>query len=479
MIIHKIIIFLVISVLFAVSLAAQASSLVPSAATSSKQSITATIAGSSFLGGIADIETNTYAAALGLNSGNLSYPVIHSSLAAAEVEIPNDGSVVANFNSIFSTSATSFSSEPLFSRAAALSQSSVIAVVAAAPPFDPSILNLEWEFNAFSLQAEPTSAFAYIRDTINIVQSVGDTGVQVMELGFYTFLENGKQTIGFLGDSAVTQVLESWFDSNTTQAGNQVTLNISPDNLNIDFALTPQEFLVLRIDHEHTEISYEAPPVAIRQVEEKVGHLALSDDNDQVYWDASAGVLSFDSLPINTLTTQLNQQYDNDVLNGGYLEIDPLKLLTNADGRDYFLGEELRLVDKNDNIIYRASLPSIVFDDALFADQGFNMFAPILNILEVNLNASDWLQDNHLDKLNFSSLLLPELFIGFDPLNSGDGIWNQDFNAPVTTFLSFSGVPSAIPEPSVFLLYMLALVNLLLIRKVNTTAVAVSPEWIN
>ncbi|NOR79975.1 MAG: PEP-CTERM sorting domain-containing protein, partial [Methyloprofundus sp.] len=45
-----------------------------------------------------------------------------------------------------------------------------------------------------------------------------------------------------------------------------------------------------------------------------------------------------------------------------------------------------------------------------------------------------------------------------------------DFSAPVTTVLSFSGVPSAVPEPSILFLFMMGLVNLLLFCR---------PPWIS
>lgn len=447
-------------------------SLIPLATTSSNQKITATIKGSSLLYGEAIVKTNSYALALSLNPGTLTYPAIHSALASAEVQIPNDGATIATFNSAFNTTAKTFSSEPLFSRSAATGQSSVYAVATAS---SPAIINLDWTFNELSLRAEPTSTFAYISDTVHVVQAT-TTGIQETVTGFFSFLENGKQTTGFLGNTDVTQVLKNWFDSNTTQAGNQVTLNANPDKLNIDIALAPQqELFLLRIDDVHTEISYEAPAVATKQTDEKIGHLASHGDHNRLHWDKNTGLLSFDRLPINLLTNDLNQQYADDQLSDGYLEIDPLQLAINLDGRKYFVGNEFRLVDNNGDVLYRASLPGIVFDDTLFANQGFNLFAPILNILEAKPDESNWLQD-YLTKVNIASLLLPELFIGFNPANSNDDMWQQSFDAPTTTFLSFSGVPSRIQsndvsEPGVFMLFSLGLLNLLVLRQYRNRTV--------
>ncbi|MCF7971683.1 MAG: hypothetical protein K9L22_11040 [Methylococcaceae bacterium] len=468
MTIYKFMVFPVTTIVMAmVSLTVQASLVTPLATTFSDQSITASIQGGTLLYGVSSIETKTDAMALSMGSDTQAYPAIHASLASAEVYILGDETALANINSAFRTFASAFSSEPLFSRAAAMSQSSVYAEVLPSLSV-PSVLNLNWRFNALGLQAESSSSFAYLSDTINVVQAIA-TGIKEIQFGFYTFLENGQQTTGFFGDTSITQILENWFDHNMTQNGSQVALNANSDNLNIDLTLILEELLFLRIDHAHTEISYEAPPVAIHQVGDQVGYLAMSDDNNKLHWDAGLGLLSFDSLPINTLSNNFNQQYQDDPLTSAYLEIDPLQRLTDVDGRHYFMGNELRLVDGQGAILYKASLPSIVFDDALYADQGFNLFAPILNILELNAGTSDWLQDNYLNNLDFSSLLLPELFVGFNPLNNGENLWNKDFSAPASAVLSFSGVPSQVPavvaEPSGLMLFSLGFVTLCLKRR--------------
>jgi hypothetical protein len=237
--------------------------------------------------------------------------------------------------------------------------------------------------------------------------------------------------------------------------------------LNVDIPLlTHNGLVVLGIDNTHTEISYEAPPAAAYQVEDKIGHFAPDSKSGQVHWDADRKILSFDDLSINTLTNEFNQHYENDPLNGGMLEIDPLQLITSYDGREYFAGKELRLVDKNGNVLYRASLPNLVFDDRLFESQGFNMFAPILNILEADGNNSNWLRD-YLSKTGLDSLLLPELFIGFDPVDNAGNIWKHNFNAAAKTILSFGGaplkVPTAVPLPNSFILFALGLAGLSII----------------
>ena len=431
-------------------------SFIPQAATSSNQVITATIDGSSILFGTVSAQTQTYAMAISANTGALTYPAFHLAQSSAQVLIPtNLNNTVGTFYSAFDTSATAFSSQPLFSRSSAIGQSSIYAWIT---PSLSSSLNLDWQINQLNLIAEPTSTFSYMSDIVNVVQQTASGLVRETVGGFYTFLENGKQTIGFVGDNVVSQAFKSWFDSNTTLAGNQLTLNQNAVSLSVDISLPKHETpFFLGIETFHTEASYEAPPVATNQVDEKIGYLGSGADSNQLHWDANSGTLSFDRLPINTLTTFFGSQYPDDPLYGGYLEIDPLQLLTQADGRDYFFGKEIRLVDSKGKILFKASLPSIVFDNELFKKNGFNLFAPILNILAADPSASKWLQD-YLSKSNINSLLLPELFIGFDP-NNGD-VWSDSFSAPVKTVLSFTGVQS-VPEPSVIMLLAFGFIALI------------------
>ena len=112
--------------------------LIPMATTSSNQSITATIDGSGLIYGLSTIETNAYAIAVSTNPGILNYPAIHASLASASVQAPVNETAIATFDSSYITLAKSFTSEPLFSRAAASSQSTAYALVA---PSSASYLN--------------------------------------------------------------------------------------------------------------------------------------------------------------------------------------------------------------------------------------------------------------------------------------------------------------------------------------------------
>lgn len=426
-----------------------ASSFNPLASTSSNQSINVTINGGNVLSGESAIQTRSNTVAVASQQGEEPSPSEHLSQASIFVDTPINGTTIASINSSFNTFASSTFNEPLFSRAAAISQSSIASQVA---PATSSALNLDWKFSTFNLQAEPTSSFAFISDAIIIRQTLG-TNSQQNIIGFYTFLENGKQTTGFVGNPEEIQAMEEWFANNMVQTGNSLGLIENSDSLNIDINLLESEndSLLVHVENYHTETSYEAPPAATNQVGNTAGHTYFEEEDRtyQLHWDADSRFLSFDKMPINTLINTQNQHNQNDPLSNGYIEIDPLYLLTHLDGRDYFLGGELRLYDEHDQLVFRASLPSIAFDDKLFESQGFNMFAPILNILEADPIASNWLQENFFSNITVDSSLLPVLFIGFDPLCIDSDLWNEDFDAPLTALLSFSdGHPSTHRTPS-------------------------------
>ncbi|WP_152565146.1 hypothetical protein [Methylobacter sp. BBA5.1] len=462
---HRIIIFQLTGLFIvasSLSLNAQATS-IPFAETSSDLVITVSIPDSVPLYSLANASSETYTRAVSTSTGQQTSPTMHSAIASAMVQIPNDGETTATFHNTFHTASGAFSAEPLFSKGAAIGHGSVVNLTNTTSSF----LNLNWDFTKFNLKTEPVSAFAYISDTINITQLSASGLRTTSSYGFFTFVENGKHTTEFLGDFNVADSLRNWFDDNIMHFQNQLMLKEDAQALNVDIPLlTHNGLVVLGIDNTHTEISYEAPPAAAYQVEDKIGHFAPDSKSGQVHWDADRKILSFDDLSINTLTNEFNQHYENDPLNGGMLEIDPLQLITSYDGREYFAGKELRLVDKNGNVLYRASLPNLVFDDRLFESQGFNMFAPILNILEADGNNSNWLRD-YLSKTGLDSLLLPELFIGFDPVDNAGNIWKHNFNAAAKTILSFGGaplkVPTAVPLPNSFILFALGLAGLSII----------------
>ncbi|QBQ53958.1 hypothetical protein [Nitrosococcus wardiae] len=381
----------------------------------------------------------------------------------------NNPVTVATFQSEHRTTAESSSLKPLFSRSATISEGLVSNFLMQNAfttntflpfkSFSP-FLNLNWDIDRLKIKSEPTSALSYMRDTVEVVQQSGEQ-TKTTTIGFISFLENGKESTIYFEDPT-SKIIENWFNTNIDRDDNQLILKRNPDNLSVsvpllDDFLSPQQNLILNLKNTHIELSYEAPPRAALQVGQSIGHKIVGESEEfQMHWDKTENILYFDRLPIN-----ITKKYKKDPLNGGYIEIDPLIHFASLDGREYFSGTEIRLVDRMGNVLYRASLPTLVFEDEIFQSQGFNMFAPILNISEANLNLSSWLQD-YFKEITFDSMLLPELFLGFDQTKIGSDIWNQNFNTPVSAILSFSGPePSTVPEPTTLLLFSLGFIYLI------------------
>ncbi|MGR6034652.1 MAG: hypothetical protein ACU4EQ_10580 [Candidatus Nitrosoglobus sp.] len=466
--------------------------LIPSAETESKITITAQITG----GGYSDNNgiylvpspstlvgayTTTYTNAISMNpilprteiaSGALGQTInVHAASSSSSVSlnlgtnittggIDNDPATIAIFQGEHSTFAAALSPQPLFSKAGAASQGFISNFIIQNaftsdnfPPsnsFNPS-LNLTWGIDQLKIKSEPTTALAYMRDTMEIMQYSGGKSTTTT-IGFISSSENGKESTQYF-EYPTTKTIEDWFNTNVESTPNQLILKDAPDNFSIsipllDEFLNPQQHLALSLQNDHTEFSYEAPPRATIQVGEEIGHaLFNSPSESQMHWDKERNLLYFDPLPINGIG-----KYQDDPLNGGYIKIDPLIHFASLDGREYFSGNELKLIDKFGDILYKASLPTLVFEDDLSQLQGFNMFAPILNILEAYPDSSAWLQ-NYFKEINFESALLPELFLGFNQQKLGTNIWKQSFDTGITTMLSFSGPRILkVTEPSSLLL---------------------------
>ncbi|WP_157862450.1 hypothetical protein [Nitrosococcus halophilus] len=384
----------------------------------------------------------------------------------------NDPAAIATFQSQHYTAAKSSSLDPLFSRAATISQGLISNFLIQntftddtfPPPnsFNP-LLNLTWDIDKLKMKSEAASSLSYMRDTIEIVQQSGGK-TKTTTIGFVSLLENGKESTMYLGDSS-SQAIKNWFDTNINRIDDQLILKENPGNLSVsvpllDEFINPQQSLILHLKNTHIELSYEAPPRATFQVGQSIGHEIVGESQKfQMHWDKTNNTLYFDRLPIN-----IKDKYKNDPLNGGYIEIDPLTHFASIEGREYFSGTEIRLLDRRGNVLYRASLPTLVFEGSIFQSQGFNMFAPILNVLEANLDVSSWLQD-YFKEISFESILLPELFLGFEQTKIGSDIWDQNFNTPVNAILSFSGPkPSTVPEPTTLVLFILGFMYLILME---------------
>lgn len=385
------------------------------------------------------------------------------------------------FSVLQSTTATVAAAEPLFSRGIASGSGEISGVhVIAAGDHDPpgadsgAVLNLElvWDIANLSVQTRSGSALALSQHIVNVIQRT-DAGTSVTPIGFSLLLDNDKASATFFEPPESTAV-ESWFHDNlgfafaTPLLPNTLVVNNAPGRFTVPMTLfdssdgNPQE-IELAVVSRHTDLSFEAPPRAALQTAEKAGFEGSSSEHPiELHWDHDANTLSFDPMPINVLTSEhmnaVSPEYQNDPLLDGTLEIDPLSRLAPFDGREYFSGDDLRLVSADGDVLLTASLPLLVFEQGLSHLQGFNLFGPILAISEIALGPSVWLEDYH-SHLDFASLLLSELFIGFDTSGLGDDPWSQDFDASVHGVLSFA--TTKVPEPNSLALLIAAFIALM------------------
>jgi hypothetical protein len=424
----------------------------PSASTATNQTININVEGAILLGGtetaITRAISTTISSQPGFNDGIPSTPSAHFASAEIAVAVPNPFSLTTDAN----TASISSTNEPLFARSyvygSAFSTSLLLSSV------ENSTLHINWQFEEYQINIGSTPSFSQITDTLRVSsQTVSVNPDQTISLGDKT------STLFSFTSSIENNHLISSFVPESNE--NELIIKGSLPEIVLPLAREIGQFLVIEIEHIHTEYSIEAPATATNQVEEKAGYDGLDGNNELLFWDSNKNELSFSAIPIEILSnggdTSL-QKYSNDPLNGGHIEIDPLIYIESDNGIDYFEGNEIRLVDLYGNTLLTASLPTVAFDNKLYEIDGFNLFAPILNILEVN-SGSQWLED-YLSKGGVDSLLLNELFIGFDT----NGIsWENDFEVPVTAFLSYTGIQSAqIPEPMMPILFLIGLIALII-----------------
>lgn len=427
------------------------------------------------------------------NSGPPDEVVTHASRATSDVlatkgaDLETGGSFsdTANlgFFGVFqTTAAAATAAEPLFSRAIASGLGEISGVrVVAAGGLEPlstessAVLNLElvWDVANLLVQTRSGSALALLQHTVNVIQ-LTDAGTSVTPIGFSLLIDNEKASATYFEAPGSTAVAD-WFADHlafapaTSELPNTLVLNGAPDGFTTPLTLldysggSPQE-VELALISRHTELSFEAPPRAALQTAEKAGFKSPSDDQQvQLHWDHANAMLWFDPMPINVLTSEnldtVSPEYQNDPLVDGILEIDPLFRLAQFDGREFFSGDELRLISADGDVLLSASLPLLVFEPELSHLQGFNLFGPVLAINEIALGPSVWLED-YFSNLDFASLLLSELFIGFDTYGLGDDLWSRDFDAPVHGVLSFA--TTQVPEPSSLALLIAAFIVVML-----------------
>lgn len=373
----------------------------------------------------------------------------------------NRSSEIARIDLAHSTLARSQSTDALFARvmvtgAARIDDINVEALDNGRPP----ALSLSWSLTDLGISTQPSASFAYMSQMLSIVQSGFDaTGSPVSapigSLGF-SFVSEDGQLSAIATDLPNSSAVRDWLGSllsGTPAAGSGFSVHLSMNNI-----ANPAAFS-FSLSLDHLEYAAEAPPAAAPRLGLQTGSLG---GNTQAVWDAETGLLTVDPMPITLLsedsTDWLDPSYVDDPLSTGSLKLDPLRLLSVDDGRAFFAGGSFQLLSNRGDVLYRANTPSFVFDERYVDEQGFNLFAPILNQAIGDANDSDWL--SAFARLNTpNSLLLPELFISLDIPGQTDTDWGSDFIAPIGAVLSFAGREyRSIPSPPTLLLLVVGLV---------------------
>ncbi|HYP67251.1 MAG TPA: hypothetical protein VEP67_03250 [Thiobacillaceae bacterium] len=346
------------------------------------------------------------------------------------------------------------------------------------PPanFNP-VVQLDWNIQKLALQTVPTVAYAFVRDTVNVTQTVGGNATS-SHIGFSYLLLDGKVIAEQFYDLPGGSTVKDWFNANVVkqenqQQGAQVGLKQVAPKLTVQvpimqaFSTVPGAKMTLDLENRNQSTSLEAPPSANGQAGPQAGHVDTGH-SPSMHWNALSGTLSFDDLPLNTLAAQggsgIDPKYASDPLAGHdiVLRIDPLFVDLAYEGRQYFSGGDLEIVDATTgSALVTAAMPTFVFDTSLVDQQGFDMFAPLFDITGADGIQSPWLTD-YMNTLLQDSDLLPQLFVGFTPPQSAD-IWAASFDTPVTALMSFSSVP----EPNILTLVGIGVIGWLLIHRVN------------
>lgn len=323
--------------------------------------------------------------------------------------------------------------ELLFARAGTVSQGVLDGAILESSGGGSS-LNLSWYLDDLILDVEPLGGLALVSQRVQFFQ-VSATGLEqrLGEVSLLAWLEDGVASLRVF-DGSDSSVFQGWIGD---------SLVFTPGILlQTSIALPESEHpIALRIVDTRAEVSIAAAPRASLPVLSGVGSRPAPEGGDapRMYWDPATGILRFDPLPINWSGGVLTDQADDALLAGGKIDIGDLRYFGESDGRRYFIGGTLTLTDRQGTPLLSASLPALVLEDSLFQFQGFNLFAPILNVLGVNTASSEWL-DGFVDLLTMESPYLPELFLGVDDLALTGNPWKSSFDAPVNGMLSFAGI---------------------------------------
>jgi len=329
-------------------------------------------------------------------------------------------------------------------------------------------LEVTFNINQMEIEATPTNAFSVIRDTIDIVQQTGGQ-TSIERVGFVITTENAQTNL-YPIDSTGSHIIDTWLAENIHPTSNGASASPkSKITVPIPFQnpTSALETTHLSVQNIHTEASYEVPPRAVPQTGRIAGFTPTTADETNIYWDFDKKVLTFDPMPINILTNgedfPISDNYLQDLLLGGTLTIDPLLQFTRYQGREYFSGDSFNLYDRDGNLLFKASLPTLIFEDTLKNYQGYELFGPILNIKLAKTGQSEWL-DKFLQEINFDSDFIPELFVDLGTV--GENLWQQSFATQAKVIISFA-TPyyRRVPAPPSLLLLLPGLALLLVIKR--------------
>lgn len=391
-------------------------------------------------------ETQSVAIALSTQPaiGENNLPSASGHFASAEISlaIPSLDDSLVTFQSAAKTEAKSVRYEPLFAKSYVYSKGSSVNKFLSN---GKSVLNFDWNYQKYKSVNRSGVSFSKITDSFRVIRQNQNnlSELSISELILNTSIESGVYSSSLQNPGSLENKIDESF-------GYGFKINLNDSNEKIEH--------IVKIEHIHSEFSIEAPARATNRVEEKVGY-KTEEGKNMMFWDSDNNKLSFNPFPITVLNNGekdiINRRYKDDPLVGGVLRIGDFNYLGNDAGIDYFGGSDIELVDKKGNIIFRASLPTLAFEEL----NGFNLFAPIVNILETDDRESIWLRD-YLSKGGIDSLLLHELFIGFDNKAIADFSWENSFSSPATALLSYTGIPTSVPEPAIWILFSIGLVIL-------------------
>ena len=398
----------------------------------------------------------------------------HAAVADGRAEIRSsrllvNGGAITSARSILEltmehrTLAESWWRGPMGARARAVSNADISDLRVITGP--GAALTLDWNFGALVLATTPLASFSSLEHMISVELAAADGGSTVTtnyQAGFRATAGDGKlawEAIDVPGSTAISD----WLDAVLGQSGSRrASLQEGPD-FTIPLAPANGESgsdhreLSISIQVSHLEYASEAPLAPVRPVAEQARSFA---SGAAAHWDAAARQLSFDPLPINQLVDAHGNSFwadpSQDALSGAHLEIDPLTYIDDGGSGGYFAGTgEVRLISGEDKILFDADLPGLAYDARLYAQEGINLFGPLLRTGRIDTGSSPWLQA-YYQRLTSDMHFLPELFIDIglpQGLTADDNRWQSDFVAYPDAALSFAGLqPVSLPSGTALLL---------------------------